>query len=147
MINEFIKGDLLVAFEELKFDAIAHGCNCYCKMGSGIAKPIKQKYPAAYKADCETKEGDRTKLGTYSKADTKFGTVINAYTQYNFWDPGRNADYDAIKSVFEKINIDFKDKTIGIPLIGCGLAGGDWNVVSKLINDATPDVNIVVYFL
>ena len=29
--------------------------------------------------------------------------------------------------------------TIGIPLIGCGLAGGDWEVVSKIIEKLETD--------
>jgi len=29
-------------------------------------------------------------------------------------------------------------------LIGCGLAGGDWQVVRKIIEEETPEMDIVV---
>ena len=37
---------------------------------------------------------------------------------------------------------------IAIPKIGCGLAGGDWNIVEQLINDTVgDDLEIWVYEL
>jgi len=83
---KLIKGDLLQLADEGNFDAIAHGCNCYCVMGIGLAKQIKKKYPEAYAADLKTTPGDRSKLGNYTYAsynDNSF-TVFNAYTQYRY---------------------------------------------------------------
>ena len=94
-----------------------------------------------YTADLATTKGERTKLGTYSKAEVSVGerslTVVNAYTQFN-WRKGkeRNADYDAIRSVFRAIRQDFSGKRIGYPAIGAGLAGGDWAVISQIITEA-----------
>lgn len=150
MITTVIQGDLIKAFKDDKtIYAIVHGCNCFNTMGAGIALPIKQNFPAAYAADLKTERGDKNKLGDYTFAQTEYGTVINAYTQYDFISfPGIiNCDYDATKKVFEKLNIDFKGKKIGIPKIGCGLAGGDWEIVSEIINKATPDVDIVCFVL
>ncbi|WWS23940.1 hypothetical protein vBKpnAMK2_00291 [Klebsiella phage vB_Kpn_AM_K2] len=31
-----------------------------------------------------------------------------------------------------------------IPKIGAGIAGGDWELIEKLINLATPDIDIMV---
>ena len=61
-----IRGDLVQLALAGKFDVIVHGCNCMCTMGAGIAKQIKQKFPEAYRVDCQTKKGDRSKLGTIS---------------------------------------------------------------------------------
>lgn len=76
--------------------------------------------------------------------------VINCYTQYHFSakvhkDTFSNTcvDYQAIGMCFKKINHIFKGKTIGIPKIGAGLAGGNWKLIENIINDNTPDVNIV----
>lgn len=44
-------------------------------------------------------------------------------------------DYDAVIKVFKKIKEDFGDKRIGIPLTGAVLACGDWNRISKSIED------------
>ncbi|TQV88082.1 phosphatase [Aliikangiella coralliicola] len=135
---KIIKGDLIMLAEEGKFDVIIHGCNCLCNMGSGIARTIKDKYPEVYVADCETKKGDKEKLGKYSfvavNGDNQF-TVINAYTQYAYSRDKVDVDYDAVRSVFKLIKRDFSGLRIGCPLIGAGLAGGDWNIIASIIDE------------
>lgn len=152
MITRIIKGDLIVEFMKMKYDAIVHGCNCFCTMGKGIAKTIKLKFPEAFEEDCKTVVGDRKKLGTYTKADVSNKLnkpetyIINAYTQYDYrktyGGSDINVDYDAIKNVFSSLNKDFAGKKIGIPKIGAGLAGGDWDKIAEIINSVTPDVDI-----
>lgn len=142
-----IKGDLIKDALDGDFDAIVHGCNCFNTMGAGIARTIRMNFPDAYEEDCKTKCGDKDKLGTYSSIacdvyNMKKVTIINAYTQYHYWG-GHNADYDAIEKVFKLINSNFKGKTIGIPRIGAGLAGGDWKKIKKSIKKACTDVNII----
>jgi O-acetyl-ADP-ribose deacetylase (regulator of RNase III) len=46
-----------------------------------------------------------------------------------------------------KINHLFKGNTIGLPMIGAGLAGGDWNRIKKIIEEELDamDVWIVKY--
>lgn len=109
-INQSQCGDLVKAFKENKFDAIVHGSNCWCNHGKGIAKTISSNFPSALKADQQTIPGDKTKLGSYTFTETKHGHIINAYTQYNYGYGKRNADYDAIKLVFEKLNQDYSGK-------------------------------------
>ena len=58
---KLIKGDLIQLAKNGEFDVIIHGCNCFCTMGAGIAKTIKDIFPEAYKADLNTKKGDRSK--------------------------------------------------------------------------------------
>ena len=105
---------------------------------AGIAKLIKQEFPEAYKADLRTKKGDATKLGHYTSAvvlcKTKMVKIVNAYTQYHY--RGKmNADYVAIRSVFKRIKLDFFGEKIGYPKIGAGFAGGNWCIISKIINE------------
>ena len=139
-----VRGDLLALAAAGEFDVIVHGCNCRNTMGAGIAKSIKQQFPTAYEADLATEKGSRAKLGDYSAAtvdcDGREITIVNAYTQFDWRPPrekpgieGFNANYEAIRSVFAKIKIDFAGKRIGYPMIGAGLAGGDWTVISKII--------------
>ena len=127
-----------MALEE-KFDVIVHGCNCFCTMGAGISKAIKSEFPEAYEADCNTEKGSKDKLGTYSHATIQKNgneiTVINAYTQHDYKGPGMKADYEAIGSVFKKIKLNYSGKRIGYPKIGAGLAGGDWEKISKIIDE------------
>lgn len=147
MITVSLKGDVITAFKTGKYDGFVHGCNCFCNFGAGLAVAVAKSFPSAFKADQATQHGDKTKLGTYSHTDTKYGEVINAYTQFSYGGGKRNADYDAIKSVFEKLNEDYKGKCFAIPKIGAGLAKGDWKTIKKIINEATPDIEIDVYYL
>lgn len=142
-----LKGDLLQFAEDGKFDVIIHGCNCFCLMGKGIALSIKNKFPEAYKADLETIKGDKNKLGTYSSAETENFTIVNAYTQYHWAGNGRKADYDAIRNVMNLIKQNFSGKRIGYPLIGAGLAGGNWEIISEIINEELKgeDHTLVIY--
>lgn len=75
--------------------------------------------------------------------------IVNAYTQYGF---GRNhedgtvapADYEAITMVMRKLNHIFKGKHIGLPWIGAGLAGGDWDKIKGIIISELKDCEVTL---
>jgi len=128
-------------------DVLIHGCNCFKTMGAGVAFQVKRLYPGAATADINN---PTPKLGEYSswtgknRIHNKQITIVNAYTQYNPYPP---VDYDAIKKVMNQISIDFKGKTICMPKIGAGLAGGDWQKISGIIDGIFHDIPINVYIL
>ena len=145
---KYIKGDLIELADNGKFTTIIHGCNCFHTMGAGIAKQIRYKWIEAYLADLATPYGNEAKLGATSRAivTTKKGAleIINAYTQFDYRGKS-NVNYEAIRNAFRSINVNVDVKTkIGIPKIGCGLAGGDWNIVSKIIEETCPKLDITV---
>lgn len=144
-----IHGNLLSLAEQGKFDVIIHGCNCFHVMGGGIAYQIKNKFPQAYDADLKTGRGDRSKLGTYSFAHHPKAnlTIVNAYTQYAFGRDRVHVNYPAIRSVFRAIRLNFAGQKIGYPMIGAGLAGGDWNAISSIIEEELrgEDNTLVIY--
>ena len=138
-----IKGNLVQLALEGKFDVIVHGCNCFCTMGAGIAKTIKEFFPEAYEADLHTTKGDREKLGGYSYATytqelstgaNNILTIINAYTQYDYKSKGVRVDYSALENVMMTIRGRYRRKRIGFPKIGAGLAKGDWGKISEIID-------------
>jgi O-acetyl-ADP-ribose deacetylase (regulator of RNase III) len=135
-----LKGDLIKLALMGEFDVIVHGCNCQCAMGAGIAKTIKALFPEAYDADCATRKGDREKLGTISHAkvirDESSFTVVNAYTQFHWSGQGIKVDYDAIHSAMIQVKRQFEGRRIAYPMIGAGLAGGDWSVIAPIIDEA-----------
>ena len=135
MLRE-LHGDLIKYALGGEFDAIIHGCNCFCTMGAGIAKQISTTFPEAYQADLATTKGDKTKLGSYSSAMSKGILVINAYSQFDYRGRGVKADYDAIKRCMQQIAADHPTLRIGIPQIGAGLAGGDWPTILAILSDA-----------
>jgi hypothetical protein len=89
---------------------------------------------------------------TVGQPDTQPIIVVNSYTQYHY---GRNhadgvsnpLDYEALTLCMRKINHQFKGKHIGLPKIGAGLAGGDWNRIKKIIQTELRDmkVSVVIY--
>ncbi len=133
------KGDLIQKARAGEFDVIVHGCNCFCTMSAGIAKTIKQVFPAAYQADLATVAGDKTKLGGYSAATVEAGGkplfIINAYTQYQWRGAGVLVDYDAIRQVFRRVKQACVGQRIGYPAIGAGLAKGDWAKIAAIIDE------------
>jgi O-acetyl-ADP-ribose deacetylase (regulator of RNase III) len=152
MINSYIDGNLIEFYKQNRYWGIAHGCNCFCTMGSGIAKTIRNEFPKAFIVDTNTKKGDRFKLGTFSSISLKHGIIYNLYTQYTYWDPNDLLDYSAVGRCFSlldqiyldllKENLIKKESVFGIPKIGAGLARGDWDTIEKIINENTPNINI-----
>jgi O-acetyl-ADP-ribose deacetylase (regulator of RNase III) len=146
-----VTGDLIDQALNGEYDVIVQGCNCMCQMGKGIALTIKTVFPEAYAADCQTVRGDISKLGTISTATVtvqgKPLTIVNGYTQYNWKGDGVLADVDAIKNVMLQVKAQYTGKKIGIPLIGAGLARGDWAKISSVINDAMQGEDITVVVL
>jgi O-acetyl-ADP-ribose deacetylase (regulator of RNase III) len=146
---KIIEGDITNATEGF----IIHQVNCRNVMRSGVAKAlftkwpiVKEQYHAFNKPFVECSAQDRL-LGLCSIIPVNSKTcVINAYTQNYFGNDGRQyTDYDAIRKVFEFINtnIDISDG-IAIPyLYGCGLGGGDWDIVSQIIENSFDDKAVV----
>ena len=154
MSYQEVDGNLIKLAVEGEFDVIAHGCNCFCTMGAGIA-PQFAKYFNADKFSYETpsQKGNYNKMGCIDaqveKRYKREFTVVNAYTQYSTGATfgGIPLDYDALTLCLRKINKVFAGKSIGLPKIGCGLAGGNWEIVKALIKKelSSMDVTIVVF--
>jgi O-acetyl-ADP-ribose deacetylase (regulator of RNase III) len=160
-----INGDLISLAKKGKFDVITHGCNCMSNMGAGIAVPMNYTFDCS-RFDMELQGPSMLKLGNidfqhfvlgeYSMwnledADNKKGepilTVVNSYTQNR---PGirfKPLDYEALTLCMRKINYQFKGMHIGLPKIGAGLAGGDWNRIKEIIKTELTDckVTVVIY--
>jgi O-acetyl-ADP-ribose deacetylase (regulator of RNase III) len=133
------QGDLVQKAKAGKFDVIVHGYNCFYQMGAGIAKTIKQVFPAAYQADLATIAGDQAKLGSYLVAHVedagKGMVIVNGYTQYQWRGAGLKADYAAIQQVFRGVKQAYMGCRIGYPALGAGLTGGDWAIIAAIIDE------------
>lgn len=147
----YVEGDLIALAIQGAFDVIVHGCNCFCAMGAGIALSIQKEFPEAYAADLITSKGDHHKLGTFSQSTViREGhtiTIINGYTQFHFQGEGPLVDYEAIRSLFKQIKLQFHGKRIAYPKIGAGLAGGSWERIAKIIAEELEgeDHTLVLY--
>lgn len=142
---EYIKGDLM----NTEIQHIIHGCNAQGVMGSGVAKLIRDKYPNAYRDYNDVYNNKGLDLGDIVISVQDDGEVVhNAITQKNF---GRDASvvyvsYWAIAEVFRKIDTWGVDE-IAMPMIGAGLANGDWNVISAIIENTLTNTKPYVYVL
>ena len=147
------KGDLITMAKHGEFDVVIHGCNCFHIMGAGVAWGLRNAFPEVFQADLETQRGAFDKLGTCSEAvceiDGGVVTVVNAYTQYSPGGPPGtvNVDYQALRKCMVWVKTNHSGKKIGIPKIGAGLAGGDWDKISKIICEelGDEDVTLVLY--
>lgn len=145
MIKE-VTGDLVK--DASHYDAIVHGVNCLCRMQSGIARAIRERFPEAYEVDQQTKPRDKAKLGTLTYTSNIKPVVVNAYIQFEDLPREiRHCDYDAVRSCMKAIRKKFHGKKIGLPKIGAGLAGGDWKIIREIIEEelGDEDVTIVIY--
>ena len=140
MILEKI-GDILSIGEGV----IVHGCNAQGKMNSGIAKQVRKDYPEAYLIYMDNYRSGLGSISYYSASDKKI--IVNGITQEFYGrDPSAlYVSYDAMFTVFDNIlRDDFLRKNaerygLNFPLIGCGLANGDWSIVREIIDQAIPE--------
>jgi O-acetyl-ADP-ribose deacetylase (regulator of RNase III) len=146
-----IKGDLIILAQQGNFDVIVHGCNCQCIMGAGIAPQMAKAFGCdLFRLEKLSYKGDINKLGQIDYDDDGRLAVVNAYTQYFFGGYNKgliDLDYDALTLCLRKINHIFAGEHIGLPQIGCGLAGGNWEVVKSIIQAELSNchVTVVIY--
>ena len=144
----YVKGNLL----DSNCDYICHQVNCQGRMGSGIAKQIREKFPEVYESYME--------LCTYFTPDTLLGTidivgtdhypeVISIFGQLSCgYDGKRYTSYDAFADALLQIKESIPyGLHIGFPKnIGCGLGGGNWKIISALIEEILgQDYEVYIY--
>ena len=147
-----VKGNLL----DSDCTYICHQVNCQGAMGSGIAKQIRERWPevfSSYRSYYMRFLGNTSSLlgniWGVKINDTQW--VVNMFSQDNFgYDGSRFTSYDAFAECLIAMRDRFsKGKTIGFPKnIGCGLGGGNWKVISALIEEILgKDFDVYIYEL
>lgn len=149
-----VEGNLITLAKEGQFDVVAHGCNCFCVMGAGIAPIMARAFGCdEFPMEHDDYRGDINKLGTidYQLAYNNGNpiTAVNAYTQFSYGTNHKDGvtkpvDYQAIALCMRKMNHIFTGLHIGLPLIGCGLAGGDWSIVSQIMRTELKDCDVTI---
>lgn len=159
----FKTGDIFNEFSNSTDTFLMHGANCCNTMGAGIARIIKERYPTAFEADL--KAHNKEKLGFDSSLAGNFSIapaieinisnryILNLYTQIY---PGKNFELKFLIEALSKIDLKFcqqyKIKKILLPAIGCGIGGGNWDDVVKIImkwytvNFLNTNIDIIMYF-
>lgn len=135
---------------------LCHITNCQNCFGAGIAKQIRERYREAYVADLQTDKGARYKLGgyTYARTRNKKGEgplyIFNLYGQFKMHPYIRQLDYEAFYKGLECLkDFCFREKVslVSFPyLVGCGRAGGNWRIVSTIIEEVTKNTGMKVVY-
>ncbi|MGE7840657.1 macro domain-containing protein [Lysinibacillus sp. NPDC093712] len=148
MIN-IVKGDILNTDKEI----IGHQVNCLGVMGAGLAKQIKSKYSETffeYKKICDEHTDNREDLmGHVYMAHNSNGKIIaNIFSQLDVGRNERKTDYKKLKEGLKKVCKYAKENNLSVALpyrIGCGLAGGNWNIVYKIIDSVFEEYEVTLY--
>ena len=146
---KFVTGDILTPNTEENGVLVCHQVNCQGVMGAGLAKQIKTAHPgvfALYKEKCKL-----IQTGIGGLGDVQFCSVLadsgyliaNIFGQDGYGRDKQYTDYAALEEAFRKIAEAFPTYTIRIPyMMGCGLGGGKWEVVAKIIERTLAKKNI-----
>jgi len=144
---KIVKGNLLQA----PVDVIGHQVNCKGVMGAGIAKQLRNMYSGLFKHYKDYLASTPHPLGTVSMYYEQGKPIVaNIYGQDSYGRYGIHTDYRALESALgELANVAYAhDMTVALPYgIGCGLAGGDWNTVYKIIESIFTEVDCYLYKL
>ena len=147
MSIEYVKGDLFTTEDKI----IVHGCNAQGVMRSGVAKIVREQFPAAYHTYMKIYHEHGLELGTTNCAQTKGKIIVNAITQEYYGRDGRRyVDYEAVESCMKKIDtlcMMLHIYDISMPKIGAGLGGGDWDTIERIIDKELKYVRVKVYEL
>lgn len=144
---QIIEQDLLT----FDCDVFCHQVNCQGKMRSGIAKLIREKYPKVYteyKNKCDNAISHKNLLGHCQMVEIEpnrycanlFGQLYYGYDNVRYTD--ESAVYCMFMNLYDWCNYaiyefeNYKRIKLGIPYkIGCGLGGGNWDNILRIINE------------
>lgn len=161
-----IMGDLL---KDPSVSIVCHQVNCQGRMGSGIAKSIKEKWPVVFDEyrqwhwDCQ-ETALRDSGGwefEFSASDLMLGKVLLvdvgnnqkvanlAAQEWCGYDGKRYTSYDAFWNCLHELRMQVtKNDIIGFPKgIGCGLGGANWNIIEAMIKEVFKDYDVRIYEL
>jgi O-acetyl-ADP-ribose deacetylase (regulator of RNase III) len=118
---------------------LVHGCNAQGVMGAGIARAVKAKWPNAF-VDYQKLINSHPlhdRVGRVAWSDNEKVLVANSITQLNFGNDEKKqyVSYKAMHQCFEYVAqmAGRLNMHVHYPMIGAGLGGGDWAIISDII--------------
>lgn len=150
-----VTGDLV---KDKEYTVFCHQTNCKGVMGAGIALQIKNAYPEVAEA------GNRYyRRWVYGSGEPILGTnlyvkthdertCVNMYAQLDYGRRGQKTNYTAFQECLDRLakKLNMSDPAIKVAFpkgIGCGLAGGEWNIVFAMIQSFAMNIPQNVYIV
>ena len=160
MTIKHFKGDAITAFQQAQLNGntgtfLAHCCNAKGVMGSGIARSIKERIPAAYE-EYKYHLKDRELCGVDPMGDLSHAdNVINLIAQEGYDKEHHNRNkrqvhYGYLAKALRRAATMFSGydeaRTLIVPYkMCCDRAGGDWDVVVELLEVMLEGWTVEVY--
>lgn len=125
---------------------ICQQVNCKGVMGAGLALSIRKKWPSVYDEYRQAFKEKNLNLGFVEFVSVDNGIyVVNLCAQDGYGRSRRYTNYKALRICLKTV-ARFSGALLlpcYIPYkMGCGLAGGDWNIVEKIIEEEIPNAII-----
>jgi O-acetyl-ADP-ribose deacetylase (regulator of RNase III) len=142
-----VQGNLL----NVSKGVICQQVNLQGVMGKGLALDIRTAYPVVYRRyKAALKKG--LSLGDVVMVpitnELWVANIVGQEKIKGFGKPQCQTDYGAVRLGLEYIRLwqEFTESEIYIPYgMGCRLGGGQWEIVSKIIEEELPNAIIVKY--
>lgn len=162
------KGCLITAFQNREIENIAHVVNCKGVMGAGIAAQIRLEFPEVYEEYTEyckpvPNTPSKSLLGNVLRVGLGGSSGVfnlfaqDDYARYSVDDYNsskRQLHYPSLMKCLASMSENFlweygSGVDVGIPYgMGCGLAGGDWEIVEEMLHYYFDgEVELVIYKL
>lgn len=136
----YCEGDIFLS----QCQTIAHGCNCAGKMGAGIAKEIRRRFPECYQEYWTRCHSNRFIPGDYYLHKTSTPWILNLATQY-----GTNgADLELVTTSLHTVAQYHKEEgltSIAMPRIAAGLGGLTWETIKDIIQETMGKIDIPIF--
>ena len=138
-----------------KAEMICHQVNCHGKMGSGVAKAIKEKFPTVYQMYMNMYDNRQQYLGAtqfvrlpdMERNNWSDQYVVNMFAQDRYgYDGFKYTNYEAFYQCLREIKNFAKDhsivKSIAFPYrIGCDRGGANWKIIFTMIYEMFKDTD------
>ena len=140
MSVQFLRGDIFRS----RAQTIAHGCNCRGRMGAGIAREFKRRYPRMFKEYKRRCHGGLFVPGGHYLHKESSPWVLNLATQ----DAVGGAQIEFVEHCLSEFTEYYEEEgitSLAMPRIAAGLGGLDWKEVKALIDEILSRVSIPVF--
>lgn len=150
-----IQGDVVKCHHGI----ICHSVNALGAYNAGVAKQIRAAFPHAYDAYMykyrrtgwftgDVQFVDPPKLASDPSKHIYDTIIANCCTQQYYGRDRDYNDYGAFPIVFHNVLKYAQElglKSIALPRMGAGLAGGDWTRIETILRDAIAGYNVDAY--